>query len=197
MTPANAPKVSRRDLLAIGASTGGPEAIRKILAGLPTTAPPTLIVQHMPAGFTRAFAQHLNQMSPLEVREAESGDTLRPGLALIAPGGRHLRVRRSAARIDVEVVGGPLVSRHRPSVDLLFESVADAVGAGAVGVLLTGMGDDGARGMKKLKESGAVTLAQDEASAVVFGMPKAALDLGAVDEISSLDEMPAAILRHC
>jgi two-component system, chemotaxis family, protein-glutamate methylesterase/glutaminase len=197
MTPAKPSPVARRELLAIGASTGGPEAIRRILSGLPETAPPTVIVQHMPAGFTHAFAQHLNRTSRIEVREASHGDVLRPGVALIAPGGKHLCVRRVAARLEVAVVGGPLVSRHRPSVDLLFQSVAEVVGPGAIGVILTGMGDDGARGMRALKESGAVTLAQDEASAVVFGMPKAALDLGAVDEVSPLDGMAESILRQC
>jgi two-component system, chemotaxis family, protein-glutamate methylesterase/glutaminase len=195
--PAQPSPVARRELLAIGASTGGPEAIRRILSALPETAPPTVIVQHMPAGFTHAFAEHLNRTSRMEVREACSGDVLRPGLALIAPGGKHLCVRRVAARLDVAVVGGPLVSRHRPSVDLLFQSVAEVVGSGAIGVLLTGMGDDGAQGMRALKGSGAVTLAQDEASAVVYGMPKAALDLGAVDEVAPLEGMAEAILRQC
>jgi two-component system chemotaxis response regulator CheB len=187
---------SRRELLAIGASTGGPEAIRKVLADLPLDAPPTLIVQHMPAGFTRAFAEHLNEVSRIEVREAAQGDVLKPGLALVAPGGRHLRVRRVKGRLEAEVVGGPLVSRHRPSVDVLFESVAECVGPLAVGALLTGMGDDGALGMQKLKQAGALTLAQDEESSVVYGMPKSAVDLGAVDEIASLSSMGRAIVRH-
>jgi two-component system, chemotaxis family, protein-glutamate methylesterase/glutaminase len=187
---------SRRELLAIGASTGGPEAIRKVLADLPLDAPPTLIVQHMPAGFTRAFSEHLNDVSRVEVREAAQGDVLKPGLALVAPGGRHLRVRRVKGHLEAEVVGGPLVSRHRPSVDVLFESVAECVGPLAIAAILTGMGDDGALGMQKLKQAGALTLAQDEESSVVYGMPKSAVDLGAVDEIASLSDMGRAIVRH-
>jgi two-component system chemotaxis response regulator CheB len=188
---------SRRcELLAIGASTGGPEAIRRILGELPRTAPPTLIVQHMPAGFTRAFADHLNEVCSVEVREATSGDVLQPGLVLIAAGGKHLRVRRCGARLEAEVTGGALVSRHRPSVDVLFASVAETVGASAVAALLTGMGEDGALGMQRLKQAGAVTLAQDEESSVVYGMPKAAVDLGAVDEIASLSDLPRALTRH-
>jgi two-component system chemotaxis response regulator CheB len=192
-----APRASnRRELLAIGASTGGPEAIRRVLSELPRESPPVLIVQHMPAGFTRAFAEHLNDVCRVEVREAADGDALKPGLALIAPGGRHLRVRRRAARLEAEVTGGALVSRHRPSVDVLFESVAECIGPLAVAALLTGMGDDGALGMQKLKQAGALTLAQDEESSVVYGMPKAAVDLGAVDEIASLAEMAGALARH-
>jgi two-component system chemotaxis response regulator CheB len=187
---------SRRELLAIGASTGGPEAIRRVLSELPPDSPPALIVQHMPAGFTRAFAEHLNEVCRCEVREAVDGDALKPGLALIAPGGRHLRVRRRGGRLEAEVTGGALVSRHRPSVDVLFESVAACVGPLAVAALLTGMGDDGALGMQRLKQSGALTLAQDEESSVVYGMPKSAVDLGAVDEIASLADMTRAIARH-
>jgi two-component system chemotaxis response regulator CheB len=156
-----------------------------------------VIVQHMPAGFTRAFADHLNEECRVQVREAVSGDVLRPGLALVAPGGRHLRVRRVASGLEALVVGGPLVSRHRPSVDLMFESVAEVAGPNAVAALLTGMGDDGALGMQKLKAAGAVTFAQDEESSVVYGMPKAAVDLGAVDEITPLAELGRALLRHC
>ena len=197
LSPAPAPVGGRRELIAIGASTGGPEAIRRILAELPVTAPPVLVVQHMPAGFTFAFAKHLNDTCRIEVREAISGDALRPGLALIAPGGRHLRVRRVPAGLEAVVGTGPLVSRHRPSVDLLFESVAECVGRTAVAALLTGMGDDGALGLQKLKAAGAYTLAQDELSSAVYGMPKAAVDLGAVDEVAALDELAAAVLRRC
>jgi two-component system chemotaxis response regulator CheB len=151
----------------------------------------------MPGGFTAAFAKHLNDTCNIAVREAVSGDRLRPGLALIAPGGRHLRVQRVGAALEAIVVGGPLVSRHRPSVDVLFESVAEHVGPNAVAALLTGMGDDGALGLGRLKTSGACTLAQDEATSAVYGMPKAAVDLGAVDETVPLDELASVILGHC
>jgi two-component system chemotaxis response regulator CheB len=187
---------SERSLIAIGASTGGPEAIRVILSALPMDAPPVLVAQHMPAGFTRAFANMLNRECAIEVREAAAGDLLRPGLALIAPGGRHLTVKRAAGHLLADVTGGPLVSRHRPSVDVLFESVSKELGPRAIGVLLTGMGDDGARGLAALKQGGAATLAQDEASSVVFGMPKAAIDLGAAQDVASLDAMSDAILRR-
>jgi two-component system chemotaxis response regulator CheB len=187
---------TERHLIAIGASTGGPEAIRVILSALPIDAPPVLVAQHMPAGFTRAFASMLNRECAIEVREAAAGDLLRPGLALIAPGGRHLTLKRAAGHLLADVAGGPLVSRHRPSVDVLFESVSRELGARAIGVLLTGMGDDGARGLAALKQAGAATLAQDEASSVVFGMPKAAIELGAAQDIASLDAMTEAILRR-
>jgi two-component system chemotaxis response regulator CheB len=186
----------QRRLLALGASTGGPEAIRVILSGLPLETPPVLVVQHMPAGFTRAFAGMLDKLCAIEVREAASGDLLRPGLALIAPGGKHLAVKSVAGQLIAEVEGGPLVSRHRPSVDVLFESVAQQLGAQAVAALLTGMGDDGARGLHLLKLAGAATLAQDEASSVVFGMPKAAIDCGAANEIVPLDSMSQALLSR-
>jgi two-component system chemotaxis response regulator CheB len=192
-----AERAARREIVALGASTGGPDAIRRVLAEFSPSAPPIVVVQHMPAGFTAPFAKHLDATSRIEVREAVTGDRLRPGLALIAPGGRHLRVRRVSGGLEVLVAPGPLVSRHRPSVDVLFESVAECAGAGAVAALLTGMGDDGARGMQQLKAAGAVTIAQDEPSSVVYGMPKSAVELGAVDEITSLDALAAAILRHC
>ncbi|HWZ90462.1 MAG TPA: CheB methylesterase domain-containing protein, partial [Polyangiaceae bacterium] len=178
-------------------STGGPDAVRRLLCEWPADAPPTVVVQHMPAGFTKAFANRLDELAPVTVREATTGDVLRRGLALVAPGGRHLVVRSNAKERWVEVIDGPLVSRHRPSVDLLFESVAESVGGAAVGVMLTGMGDDGARGLRRMKDAGAATLAQDEASSVVFGMPKAAIDAGGVDEITTLDDMARAVLRHC
>jgi two-component system chemotaxis response regulator CheB len=187
---------TERHLIAIGASTGGPEAIRVILSALPIDTPPVLVAQHMPAGFTRAFANMLNRECAIEVREAAAGDLLRPGLALIAPGGRHLTLKRAAGHLLADVAGGPLVSRHRPSVDVLFESVSRELGPRAIGVLLTGMGDDGARGLAALKQAGAATLAQDEASSVVFGMPKAAIELGAAQDIASLDAMTEAILRR-
>jgi two-component system chemotaxis response regulator CheB len=196
-TPGRPSAPARRELVALGASTGGPDAVRRILAEFLPTSPPVLVVQHMPAGFTRAFAKHLDEVSRIDVREAVAGDRLRPGLAVIAPGGRHLRVRRAGTGLEVLVAGGPLVSRHRPSVDVLFESVAECVGQCAVAALLTGMGDDGARGMQKLRDVRAYTLAQDEQSSVVYGMPKAAVDLGVVDEIANLDVLGAAILRQC
>jgi two-component system chemotaxis response regulator CheB len=186
---------TQRSLIAIGASTGGPEAIRAILSALPKEAPPVVVAQHMPAGFTKAFASMLNRECTIEVREAVAGDLLRPGLALIAPGGRHLTIKRAAGQLLADLNSGPLVSRHRPSVDVLFESVACELGSRAVGVLLTGMGDDGARGLSVLKQAGAATFAQDEASSVVFGMPKAAIDLKAADEVVALEGMSEAVLR--
>jgi two-component system, chemotaxis family, protein-glutamate methylesterase/glutaminase len=185
-----------RSLIAIGASTGGPEALRVILSALPKDAPGVVVAQHMPAGFTRAFANMLDRECRIEVREAVSGDLLRPGLALIAPGGRHLTLKRAAGHLLVDLAGGPLVSRHRPSVDVLFDSVSRELGSRAVGVLLTGMGDDGARGLRAMKQAGAATLAQDEASSVVYGMPKAAVEMDAADEVMPLELMAEAILRR-
>jgi two-component system chemotaxis response regulator CheB len=185
-----------RSLVAIGASTGGTEAIRTTLEAMPPDAPGTVIVQHMPEMFTRSFAERLSRICAMEVREACDGDAVRPGLALVAPGGRHLSVRGGPGRFVVEVRDGPLVSRHRPSVDVLFQSVARVAGDAAVGVLLTGMGADGAAGMKEMHAAGAATLAQDEASCVVFGMPKEAIARGAVTEVVPLDRMAGVILRH-
>jgi two-component system chemotaxis response regulator CheB len=187
---------SRTNVLAIGASTGGPEAIKRVLCALPADVAPTLIVQHMPEGFTKAFAARLDRECPMRVREARSGDRLESGLALVAPGGRHLVLQDLGQGPHVCVVDGPLVSRHRPSVDMLFESVAATIGPRAIGVVLTGMGDDGARGMELLKRSGAFTLAQDEESSVVFGMPKAAIDKGAVDKVAPLDRIGEAVLMR-
>jgi two-component system, chemotaxis family, protein-glutamate methylesterase/glutaminase len=185
-----------RTIVAIGASTGGTEALREILEALPVDAPGIAIVQHMPAGFTRAFADRLNGICRIEVKEAEGGDVLQPGRALIAPGNRHLLVRRSGTRYAVDVVDGPAVSRHRPSVDVLFRSVAQAAGPHALGIVLTGMGRDGADGLREMKTFGAATVAQDEASSVVFGMPKEAIAAGGVDEVASLSQMAALILRR-
>ena len=180
----------------IGASTGGTEALRLYLEAMPHDAPGTVIVQHMPENFTRAFATRLDSSCRMTVKEAVDGDTVLPGRALIAPGNRHLLLKRSGARYYVEVKDGPLVSRHRPSVDVLFRSAARYAGKNAIAVIMTGMGDDGAKGMKELKDAGAVTLAQDEESCVVFGMPKEAIRLGGVDQVLPLDQMPATVLRH-
>jgi two-component system, chemotaxis family, protein-glutamate methylesterase/glutaminase len=185
-----------KSVIALGASTGGPEALRVILSALPRDAPPVVVAQHMPAGFTKAFATMLDRESAIEVREAVGGDVLRPGLALVAPGGRHLTVKRVAGHLLTDLTAGPLVSRHRPSVDVLFDSVARELGTRAVGVLLTGMGDDGARGLLAMRQAGGFALAQDEASCAVFGMPKIAIDLGAVDQVASLEAMADAILQR-
>jgi two-component system chemotaxis response regulator CheB len=183
-------------VVALGASTGGTEALRTILEAMPPDAPGLLVVQHMPEGFTRAFAERLDRSCRIEVKEAADGDRVLEGRALIAPGQRHLILRRSGGHYAVEVGDGPLVSRHRPSVDVLFRSVAEAAGPNAVGAILTGMGDDGAAGLLEMKRAGAITLAQDEASSVVFGMPKAAIERGGVDEVVSLDGMAALLLRR-
>jgi len=182
-------------VIAIGASTGGTEALRLVLEAMPPDAPGLVIVQHMPEGFTSAFAQRLNQTCRIAVKEAASGDRVIAGRALIAPGNRHTLVHRSGAHYVVEVVDGPLVSRHRPSVDVLFRSVAQAVGPNAVGVIMTGMGSDGAEGLLEMKLAGALTFAQDEASCVVFGMPKEAIDRGAVDKVAGLSQIPNHVLR--
>jgi two-component system, chemotaxis family, protein-glutamate methylesterase/glutaminase len=184
----------QHQVIALGASTGGTEALREIITAFPPDAPATVVVQHMPEGFTAAFARSLDEHSRVRVKEAVSGDAVREGTVLIAPGGRHLRVRRDAEYYVAEVSDGPLVSRHRPSVDVLFESVARVVGRQAAGVLLTGMGEDGKNGMLALRNAGATTYAQDEATSMVFGMPKAAIEAGAVDEIVPIHQMARAIL---
>ncbi|HWS71022.1 MAG TPA: CheB methylesterase domain-containing protein, partial [Thermoanaerobaculia bacterium] len=162
---------------------------------LPANAPPMIVVQHMPAGFTAAFARRLDQSSAVEVKEAEEGDAVVRGRVLIAPGDQHVVLRRAATHYRVQLVDGPLVSRHRPSVDVLFRSVANAAGANATGVLLTGMGDDGAAGLAEMHAGGALTIAQDEATCVVFGMPKEAIARGAVDHVLPLGEIAGAVLR--
>ena len=167
-------------IVAIGTSTGGTQALDLVLRALPPGLPGVVIVQHMPEAFTRAFAKRLDSISELQVDEAQSGQRILPGHALIAPGGKHLLVQRSGAQYFTEVVVGPLVSRHRHSVDVLLRSVAKAAGANALGIIMTGMGDDGARGMKEMRDAGAQTIAQDEASSVVYGMPKEAVKLGGV-----------------
>ncbi|NUN94634.1 MAG: chemotaxis response regulator protein-glutamate methylesterase [Candidatus Omnitrophica bacterium] len=182
-------------IVAIGASTGGTQALQDVLTALPANAPGTLIVQHMPEHFTRSFANRLNELCAVEVREAESGDTVTPGRVYIAPGNHHMLLSRSGAVYEVVVKEGPLVSHHRPSVDVLFKSVARFAGRNAVGVIMTGMGRDGAEGLKEMKESGASTIAQDEASCVVFGMPKEAIALGAADHVVPLKSIPDKILE--
>jgi two-component system, chemotaxis family, protein-glutamate methylesterase/glutaminase len=181
-------------IIALGASTGGTEALREILEAMPAGAPGMVIVQHMPERFTAAFARRLNGTCRIRVREAADGDRIHPGLALIAPGNRHLLVRRDGAQYRVHLDDGPLVSRHRPSVDVLFQSVAQAAGPNAVGVILTGMGNDGAAGLLEMQKAGAVTMAQDEATSVVFGMPGAAIGRGAVQFVHPLQAIAPAIL---
>jgi two-component system chemotaxis response regulator CheB len=181
----------------VGASTGGTEALVEFLTALPMNAPGVVIVQHMPEHFTRTFAERLDSLCRISVKEAETNDVVSPGCALIAPGGKHTLVKRSGARYYVEVRDGPLVSRHRPSVDVLFRSAARYVGHNAVGVILTGMGDDGAAGMKELHDTGAHTIAQDEATCVVFGMPKEAIQLGGVDQTLPITHIASAVMKHC
>lgn len=181
-------------ILAIGASTGGTEALKDVLMGLPRNAPGTIIVQHMPSNFTGPFAERLNGLCAMEVREARNGDSITPGVALIAPGDYHMVVRRSGARYYVEIGNGEKVSGHRPSVDVLFNSVAKIAGANAIGVILTGMGGDGARGLLAMRNAGAKTLGQDEASCIVYGMPKVAFDLGAVERQLPLQLIAKGIL---
>jgi two-component system, chemotaxis family, protein-glutamate methylesterase/glutaminase len=182
-------------LVALGASTGGTEAIREVLEAMPSDGPAMLIVQHMPEPFTATFAASLNAACRIEVKEARPGDRVTPGLALIAPGNRHMALRRSGRGYTVDVTGGPPVCRHRPSVDVLFRSVAQAAGHSAVGVLLTGMGDDGAEGLLEMRRAGAATMVQDEASCVVFGMPREAIVRGAAAEVVPLSSMATALLR--
>ena len=183
-------------LIAIGSSTGGTEALKEVLTKLPANAPGILVTQHMPASFTYQFASRLNDLCAMEVKEAQSGDPVGVGKVLIAPGDKHMVLRRSGARYYVEVGDGKKVSGHRPSVDVLFNSVAKSAGANAIGVILTGMGSDGAKGLLNLHNTGAITLGQDENSCVVYGMPKAAYDLGAVGAQVPLDKMAARILKE-
>lgn len=183
-------------VVAIGASTGGTEALRYLLQSLPPDCPPIAIVQHMPESFTRAFASRLDELCSITVREAKDGDRLLRGQALIAQGGRHLIISRRGAQYHVEVKDGPLISRHKPSVDVLFRSTARAAGANAVGIILTGMGDDGAIGLSEMRAAGATTIGQDEATSVVYGMPKAAFERGAVERQLALERIPSAILRE-
>ncbi len=181
-------------IIAIGASTGGTKAIETVLCGLPVSSPGTVIVQHMPETFTASFAKRLNELSQMEVREARDNDPVIPGIALIAPGNHHMLLHRSGGNYLVKIKDGPMVHYQRPSVDVLFQSVATSAGKNAVGVILTGMGADGAKGLLAMKQSGAYTLAQNEESCVVFGMPKEAIKIGAVDKIVGLAEVSRSII---
>jgi len=181
-------------IVAIGTSTGGTQALEAVLTKLPATCLGIVIVQHMPEKFTAMFAERLDSICQIEVREARNGDRVIPGRALIAPGGRHMMLKRNGAQYVVEVADGPVVNRHKPSVDVLFRSAAKFAGANALGIIMTGMGDDGARGMKEMHDAGAKTIAQDEASCVVFGMPKEAIKLDAVDQTMALEQIPSAIV---
>jgi two-component system chemotaxis response regulator CheB len=182
-------------VVVIGTSTGGTQALEYLFTRLPRTAPAIVVVQHMPEHFTAAFARRLDSICQVNIKEAQQNDRAIPGQVLIAPGGKHLLLQRSGAQYRVDVKDGPLVSRHRPSVDVLFRSTAQAAGANAVGIILTGMGDDGASGMKEMHDAGALTIAQDEASCVVYGMPKSAVILGGVDFTMALSDIPQLIIK--
>ncbi len=191
--PARTPLTTTDRIVALGTSTGGTQALELVLRQLQRDCPGIVIVQHMPEKFTAAFAQRLDSICAIEVREAGHMDRVHSGLALVAPGGRHMQIKRSGAQYFVEVLDGPPVNRHKPSVDVLFRSVARHVGHNALGIIMTGMGDDGARGLLAMREAGARTVAQDEASCVVFGMPKEALRMGAAENTESLQGMPRLI----
>ncbi|QFU00091.1 Chemotaxis response regulator protein-glutamate methylesterase [Halomonas sp. THAF5a] len=192
--PLKAPMVSSEKLIIIGASTGGTEAIRQVLEPLPANSPAILITQHMPGGFTRSFAERLDRLCQISVKEAADGERILPGHAYIAPGDAHLKLARSGANYIARLDDGPPVNRHRPSVDVLFHSAAGQAGRNAIGVLLTGMGKDGAAGLLEMRQAGAATLAQDEASCVVYGMPREAVALGAASEVLPLDAMAPRLL---
>jgi two-component system chemotaxis response regulator CheB len=185
-------------VIAIGASTGGTQALEAVLTQLPESVTGIVIVQHMPADhkFMTMFAQRLDGICQMEIREAQNGDRVRPGRVLISPCAKHMLLKRSGSRFMVEIVDGPQVTRHKPSVDVLFRSAALYAGANALGILMTGMGDDGARGLKEMHDAGAQTVAQDEASCVVFGMPKEAIRLGAADQVLPLNQIPGAIVAY-
>lgn len=182
-------------IIAIGASTGGTDALRRILTEFPSNAPGTIVVQHMPEVFTRAFAGDLDKLCEVNVKEAESGDIVGPGKVLIAPGNKHMLLTRSGAVYKVEVKDGPRINRHRPSVDVLFQSVAKYAGSNAVGALLTGMGADGAKGLLEMKNAGAETIAQDEKTCVVYGMPKAAIEINAAGHAAGLDKIAGLLIK--
>lgn len=187
-------QTTTQKIVAIGSSTGGTEAIKEILTKLPANAPSIIIAQHMPASFTKQFAQRLNEMCKVDVKEAQSGDYLEVGQVFIAPGEKHMVLRRSGTKYYVEIGGGKKISGHKPSVDVLFNSVAKVAGKNAIGVILTGMGSDGAKGLLKLKQSGAITLGQNKESCIVYGMPKVAFELGAVSQEVSIQNMSQEIL---
>jgi two-component system, chemotaxis family, protein-glutamate methylesterase/glutaminase len=188
------PIASSSRMVAIGTSTGGTQALESVLTRLPRTAPAIAVVQHMPEKFTRAFADRLNRICEVDVKEAEDNDVMRPGQVLIAPGGRHLLIRRRGSQILAQIKDGPPVSRHRPSVDVLFRSAAAAAGKHALGIIMTGMGDDGAAGLKEMHDLGAYTVAQSEETCVVFGMPAVAIERGAVDLVVALDAIAQKIV---
>ncbi|MBI4829518.1 MAG: chemotaxis response regulator protein-glutamate methylesterase [Nitrospinae bacterium] len=194
--PLTAMVATTNKVVAIGASTGGTEALKEVLSRMPPNSPGILVVQHMPETFTTAFAKRLDSVSQLKIKEAEDGDSLVPGVCLVAPGHSHMLLRRSGARYFVNVKDGPLVCRHRPSVEVLFNSVAKVAGKNAIGVIMTGMGADGAEGMLNMKKEGAATIAQDEKTCVVFGMPKEAIKLGGVDKVAPLYDIPETILSY-
>ena len=208
-TPKIAPSVVRRALhaasaminttdtiVAIGSSTGGTEAVKEVLEMLPPNSPPILIAQHMPERFTKTWADRMNSLCRISVKEAEDGDSVLPGHALIAPGNYHMTLVRSGARYLVRLNQDPPVNRHRPSVDVMFASVAKHAGGNSIGIILTGMGDDGAAGLLQMKQSGAYTIAQNESTCIVFGMPKEAIQAGAVDVVLPLGDIPNALLRQ-
>jgi two-component system chemotaxis response regulator CheB len=196
LPPGPAPAMARTTerVVAIGTSTGGTQALEQVLMALPRVTPGIVVVQHMPEKFTASFAQRLDNLCAMTVREAVNNDRVLPGHVLIAPGGRHMVLKRSGAFYQVQIMDGPHVNRHRPSVDVLFRSVARSAGSNATGIIMTGMGDDGARGLKEMLDAGADTYAQDEASCVVFGMPREAIKLGAARQVVGLDAIPKAIL---
>ncbi len=183
-------------VVAIGTSTGGTQALEAVLTQLSRTSAGVVVVQHMPEKFTAMFAQRLNSLCAMEVREAKDGDRVLPGLVLIAPGGRHMQLQRSGAQYRVDVRDGPVVNRHKPSVDVLFRSVAQVAGRNALGIIMTGMGDDGARGLKEMRNAHALTIAEDESTCVVFGMPKAAIDMGAAGKVVPLDRIAQEIISY-
>lgn len=194
-TKATVPAATTEKIVVIGASTGGTEALKDVLTALPADVPGIVVVQHMPEHFTAAFAQRLDGLCKIRVKEGADGDKVVPGLALIAPGNKHMLLKRQGSEYYIEVKDGPLVSRHRPSVDVLFRSAARYAGKNAVGVIMTGMGDDGAQGLKEMHDSGAFTIAQDEATCVVFGMPGEAIKKGGVDKVVPLQDIPNVICQ--
>jgi two-component system chemotaxis response regulator CheB len=193
LKPTNAIYKTTDKVIAIGASTGGTEAIRFFLRNIPADGPGILITQHMPPGFTKSFADQLNNLCEINVKEAADGERVMRSHAYIAPGGKHMELYRSGAKYFIRIKDGELVNRHKPSVDVLFNSVAQHAGQNALGIIMTGMGADGARGLLMMKEAGARTIAQDESSSVIFGMPREAIKLGAADQVLSLNEMPTRV----